>query len=135
MTSAGIVPNLEQFKQLVAAPDEGPVVMVNLLKFKDADAYRRYGNAAIGMIEAQGGRLLWAGRGQQVLIGDPGEDWDVVLAVEYPSRKAFVEMVSRPEYLEAHADRERALARTVVIACAPVDPSALAQSLNERQGS
>ena len=71
MTSAGIVPNLEQFQQLVAAPDEGPVVMVNLLKFKDAEAYRRYGNAAIEMIEAQGGRILWAGRGQQVLIGDP----------------------------------------------------------------
>jgi hypothetical protein len=34
-------------------------------------------------------------------------------------------MVSRPEYLEAHAHRERALERTVVIACSPAVPDAL----------
>ena len=42
-----------------------------------------------------------------------------MLLVEYPSRAAFVEMVSSPEYLAAHAHRERALERTIVIACTP----------------
>jgi uncharacterized protein (DUF1330 family) len=123
--SPSITPNVEQFHQLAAAPDEGPVVMVNLLKFTERDAYMRYGDAAKRMVEEQGGRLLWAGRGEQVLIGDPEEDWDLVVAVEYPSRQAFMEMVSRPDYLNAHADRERGLERTIVIACAPVDPAAL----------
>ena len=122
------MPNVEQFQQLAAASDEGPVVMLNLLKFREPDApdgvagveeYRRYGDVALEMIEHQGGRLLWAGTGDQVLIGDPAADWDAVLLVEYPSRKAFIEMVSTPEYLEAHAHRERALERTVVIACTP----------------
>lgn len=123
-----ITPNLEQFRQLAAGADTGPVVMINLLKFRNGDApegttgveeYRRYGDKALEMIEQQGGRLVWAGTGDQVLIGDGEQDWDAVLLVEYPSRAAFVEMVSSPEYLEAHAYRERALERTVVIACTP----------------
>jgi hypothetical protein len=51
-----------------------------------------------------------------------------VLLVEYPSRKAFIEMVTQPEYLEAHADREAALERTVVLACTPGLPAAPAAS-------
>jgi uncharacterized protein (DUF1330 family) len=119
---SSITPNLDQFQQLASAPDNGPVVMINLLKFREddgADEYRRYGDVALEMVEQQGGRLLWAGTGDQVLIGDTAQGWDAVLLVEYPSRAAFVEMVSRPEYLEAHAHRERALERTVVIACTP----------------
>jgi len=123
-----ITPNVEQFQQLAASPDTGPVVMINLLKFRNGDApdgttgveeYRRYGDTALEMITQQGGRILWAGTGDQVLIGDVEQDWDAVLLVEYPSRAAFVEMVSSPEYLEAHAHRERALERTIVIACTP----------------
>ena len=123
---SAITPNLDQFQQLAASADEGPVVMINLLKFRTGgngapgvEEYRRYGDVALEMIEHQGGRLLWAGTGDQVLIGDPEQDWDAVLLVEYPSRAAFIEMVSSPEYLEAHAHRERALERTVVIACTP----------------
>jgi uncharacterized protein (DUF1330 family) len=123
-----IRPNPDQFREMAQSTDEGTVVMLNLLKFKErADAidssgaseYGRYGDAAIKMIEAQGGRLLWAGRADQVLIGDPGQDWDQVLLVEYPSRKAFIEMVSKPEYNEAHKHRESGLERTIVIACTP----------------
>jgi uncharacterized protein (DUF1330 family) len=107
---------------LAAAPDEGPVVMLNLLKFKPGqeESYLRYGDAAQDMIEERGGRLLWSGRAEQVLIGDPAADWDAVLLVEYPSRQAFIEMVSSPAYLEAHADREAGLDRTIVLACSPV---------------
>jgi uncharacterized protein (DUF1330 family) len=121
---SAITPNLDQFQALAAAPDEGAVVMLNLLKFKEggADTYLRYGDAAIGMVEERGGRVLWSGRAEQVLIGDPAADWDVVVLVEYPSRAAFVEMVSSPEYLEAHADREAGLERTVVLACSPAAP-------------
>lgn len=124
-----ITPNREQFEQLAQEPDEGPVVMLNLLKFKakasdgsgsGAAAYGRYGDAAVEMIEARGGKVLWAGRGKQILIGDPAEDWDHVLLVQYPSRKGFIEMVTTPEYDEAHQHRESGLERTVVVACSPV---------------
>ena len=35
---SAITPNLDQFQALAAAPDEGPVVMLNLLKFKPGGA-------------------------------------------------------------------------------------------------
>ena len=124
-----ITPNREQFEQLAHAPDDGPVVMLNLLKFKasatgngggsGADAYQRYGEAAVEMVEARGGKVLWAGRGDQIRIGDPDEDWDQGVLVEYPSRQAFIEMVTTPEYDDAHKHREQGLERTVLVACSP----------------
>jgi uncharacterized protein (DUF1330 family) len=123
-----ITPNRDQFQELASAPDEGPVVMLNLLKFKakadtgDASGsseYRRYGDAALEMVEARGGRVLWAGRADQVLIGDPNEDWDQVILVQYPSRAAFIDMVTQPSYQDAHTHREAGLERTVLIACTP----------------
>jgi uncharacterized protein (DUF1330 family) len=123
-----IRPNIDQVKQLMAAPDEGPVVMLNLLKFKErastgdgsgGEAYRRYGDAAIEMIEQRGGKVLWTGKAEQVLIGDPAQDWDAVLLVQYPSRAAFIEMTSTKEYDAAHEHRENGLERTIVIACSP----------------
>ncbi len=123
-----ITPNPEQFKALANASDAGKVVMLNLLKFKEradgeqgtgAQAYARYGDAAVEMIEARGGKVLWAGRADQMLIGDPAEDWDTVLLVEYPSRRAFIEMVTAPDYQAAHSHREHGLERTVVVACTP----------------
>jgi len=100
---SAIKPNKAQFLELMEAPDEGPVTMLNLLKFKSdangtgasgAGEYAKYGDAAIQMVEARGGKVLWMGRADQILIGDPTEDWDSVALVQYPSRKAFIEMVS-----------------------------------------
>ena len=125
---SSIRPNHDQFVALLNAPDDGPVVMLNLLKFKSRSAdgrstggeeYRKYGDAAVEMIESRGGKVIWSGRAEQVLIGDPDEDWDVVLLVQYPSRHAFIEMVSTPEYEQAHEHREAGLERTVVVACSP----------------
>ncbi len=121
-----IRPNREQFLELIHAPDEGPVVMLNLLKFKErsddgggrgVDEYNRYGEAVTKMVEARGGTLLWQGRADQILIGDADESWDAVALVRYPSRKAFVEMATSQEYEQAHEHREKGLERTVLIAC------------------
>ena len=126
---SAIRPNPEQFKQLAQSPEKGAVVMLNLLKFKPAaegedgsgeEAYQRYGDAAVDMVEQRGGRVIWQGRADQVLIGDPVEDWDMVALVEYPSRRTFIEMVSNPDYMKSHAHREAGLERTIVIACTPV---------------
>jgi uncharacterized protein (DUF1330 family) len=120
-----IRPNKDQFVELASSADEGPVVMLNLLKFKKqakgeegsgAEAYQRYGETAVKMVEEQGGRVLWQGRADQILIGDPQVDWDSVVLVEYPSRKAFIDMVSKPKYEEAHEHREAGLERTVLVA-------------------
>jgi uncharacterized protein (DUF1330 family) len=122
---SAIRPNREQFAELAASTDTGPVVMLNLLKFKatatgetgsGAEAYQRYGDVVVKMVEEQGGRILWQGRADQMLIGDPAQDWDSVVLVEYPSRKAFIEMVTAPKYEAAHEHREAGLERTVLVA-------------------
>jgi uncharacterized protein (DUF1330 family) len=126
---SSIRPNPEQFRQLAESTETGTVVMLSLLKFKlraadetssGQEAYQRYGEAAVTMIEERGGRVLWQGRADQVLIGNPDEHWDTVVLMEYPSRKAFLEMVSNPDYIKAHGHREAGLERTIVIACTPV---------------
>jgi uncharacterized protein (DUF1330 family) len=121
---SAIRPNHDQFLELAQSPDEGPVVMLNLLKFKaradgggeGRDSYGQYGDAVVRMIEERGGSVIWLGRADQVLIGDPTQDWDAVVLVKYPSRAAFVEMVSQPAYQEAHEHREAGLERTIVVA-------------------
>ena len=120
-----ITPNAAQFKALAeaAAKDDGPVVMLNLLKFRSgggAGEYGRYGETATSMVERLGGRVLYIGRVDQVLIGnEDANDWDAIAVVEYPSRQAFIDMVSKPEYRQAHEHREGGLERTVLIATQP----------------
>jgi uncharacterized protein (DUF1330 family) len=125
---SAIRPNKEQFMELMAAPDEGPVVMLNLLKFKErsddgersgAAEYGKYTDAVITMVESRGGKMLWLGKADQILIGDPTQDWDAVALVEYPSRKAFIDMATSHEYESAHEHREGGLERTILVACTP----------------
>jgi uncharacterized protein (DUF1330 family) len=124
-----IVPRPEQIQALVTDPDQGPVVMLNLLKFKErateeegtgADAYRRYGDAVIKMVEARGGRVLWSGRATHVLVGEDADKWDAIALVQYPSPTTFLEMAMSGEYQKIHGHREAGLESTVLIACRPV---------------
>ena len=130
-----ITPTKEQFTEFAQGRQEGEVVMINLLHFdrsgapkSDAsaessgkDAYRDYSDQVIKMVEARGGKVIWTGRPEQVLIGDTEADaWDLVALVSYPSRADFVDMVTSPKYEQAHTHRERGLDRTVLLACEPM---------------
>ncbi len=126
-----ITPSREQFSAFAHGTREGEIVMINLLHFSPAetdrdssagrDAYREYSDEAVRMVEARGGRVLWMGRPEHVVIGDNENDcWDLVVLVSYPSRSAFVDMVTSPKYTEAHAHRERGLDRSVLLACEPL---------------
>ena len=102
---------------IASLPDTGPVVMVNLLRLRDREAYRRYSELTMPLIKARGGTVLWAGNGEAVAIGDPAADhWDYVVLVRYPSRAAFVDMVGSPDYAQANLQRERAVQRHVIVA-------------------
>ena len=116
-----IVPTHEQLQGFLELPDDGPITMLNLLKFKaggGSEEYGRYGDSAVHMVEERGGRVVWMGRAEHLLIGSEVEgDWDAVALVEYPSKKDFIEMTSTPSYQEAHKHREAGLERTVLLAC------------------
>jgi uncharacterized protein (DUF1330 family) len=118
---SAIKPNMEQFAALAAAAktNSGTVVMLNLLKFRAGEGareYGAYGDSASKMVKALGGRLIYVGRCDQVLIGDDANDWDAIAVVEYPNRQAFIDMVSKPDYQKASEHRDAGLERTVLIA-------------------
>ena len=74
------------------------------------------------MLVACGARIVYAGKAVELLVGD--KTWDVIVLVEYPSSKVFLEMVNSPEYHKAHVDREQGLERTVLYATSPMGAGA-----------
>ena len=128
-----LTPTAEQIGALAGSGDAGPVTMLNLLRFKEiadgvdaadgitgAEAYGRYAEGVAPHLERVGGRLLLAIAANESVIGPAEAEWDLILAVEYPSRAAFMEMATDPAYLEVHAHREAALADSRLIACSAV---------------
>lgn len=84
---------------MAARAGEGPVTMLNLLRFRPEggrERYLEYGEAVAPLLEKVGGRVAYAGTAAPVLLGE--ESWDMVLLVEYPTRQAFLDMVGSPEY-------------------------------------
>ena len=73
-----------------------------------------------------GGDAIFAGRPSESLIGE-GE-WDLMLLVSYPTRQAFLDMVSSPEYQAIEHLRTDALVRSELRAMDAVDIGARAQA-------
>jgi uncharacterized protein (DUF1330 family) len=103
-----IYPSAEQFQTLLAGPPDRPVVMLNLLRFKPSadapdtgvsgtEAYSRYGREMRKIVESHGGRILWSGRVDSMVIADADPDYHAVALVEYPSRAKFVEIAQSAE--------------------------------------
>jgi uncharacterized protein (DUF1330 family) len=124
-----IAPTKDQIQALLESDLDAPVVMLNLLRFAERssgengdevgsgrDSYARYGDRVRSMLEKVGGRILWQGRGDSVVIGGDADDWDAVILVEYPSRRAFLEMTSSPKYQDVSKDRTAGLADSRLIA-------------------
>ena len=112
-------------------PKNTPVVMLNLLKFREKalyplgtgfqdcsgrQAYRRYADTALEQLSAIGGKAIWMSKAMSSLIAPEGETWDEVLLVRYPSSEAFLAMLQVPEYLAATIHREAALEDSRLIA-------------------
>lgn len=128
-----IDPTADQVRALRDTGRDGPVVMLNLLKFRDmaayddgevisgADAYARYQHAftvTVGAISQA--EVLFDGPAEQVFIGMAGSleaDWDKVLMVRYPTRGHFLAMMADPGYRLALRHRYAGLARTVLLQC------------------
>lgn len=114
----------EQRAELAGPGPDGPIVMVNLLKFKDhaeypdgsdahltgREAYGRYSEAAIPMVEQYGGRALFAGDVTFLTIGQAEDLWDEVLLLEYPDRAALMAMSTSEEWRAISHHRTAGLA-------------------------
>jgi len=117
---SSVSPTDQALAALATSPDSGPVVMLNLLKFKPgggARAYGKYSEAFQALLERHGGRFVYLGRGAEVLVGD--QSWDAVALVEYPSRAVFLRLIALPDYATIAQFREDGLERTMLLATTP----------------
>ncbi len=114
--------------QLERSTDDGPVTMINLVKYRDRsldgdgsgrEAYQRYTQRAQEYVESRGGRVLWAGVvGEAALqdgLTDDEVDWDWALLVYFPNRAAFIDMVKIPDYLAANEQRLNGVAKHAIL--------------------
>jgi uncharacterized protein (DUF1330 family) len=113
-------PSEAQLAALSADTRPGPVVMLNLVKFKDTpDAraeYQKYSKGFVPLLKKLGGTILWAGDVTGVAIGDDGrDDWDYAVLVQYPRRQDFVDTMTSPEYAAINGHREACLAKHVIL--------------------
>jgi uncharacterized protein (DUF1330 family) len=112
-----------QMQAMMEPGPAGPIVMVNLLKFKDhaayedgrettlsgCEAYAIYGAAVSLLIQKVGGRILYSGSVNFLALGQAEPLWDQVALAEYPSRGALVHMAMSPEYQEIAVHRTAGL--------------------------
>jgi uncharacterized protein (DUF1330 family) len=100
--------DLLNIEGLEALDHQGPIVMVNLMRFHERsldgdgsgwDAYLRYSSLTVPMIKARGGTLLWTGDAKAVALGrHQGNQWDYLALVYYPSLAAFIDMMTSADY-------------------------------------
>jgi uncharacterized protein (DUF1330 family) len=116
-----LTPSADEIEALRDQVGPGPVVMVNLLKFKQPggmEAFGRYGQVSGPLILRQKGEVLYAGQAGPVVAGR--EDWDMVILVRFPDIDHFIGLAADPVYqAEAPVLREEALERTLWMVSQP----------------
>ena len=105
----------------------GPIVMLNLLRFREwADysdfpdvapirpisgraAYQRYIDETLPFLEATGGEILFLGDGGAYFIGPETEQWDLVMMIKQNSLSDFFGFASNEAYQQVLRHRTAAL--------------------------
>lgn len=122
-------PNEEAFAAFSLRAGDGPVYMLNLLEFRPEggdERYAEYGESVAPLLARAGGKPIFAGRPSESLIGEG--DWDLMVLVSYPTRQAFLDMVSSPEYQAIEHLRTEALTRSELRAMDAIDTGALGET-------
>lgn len=107
----------EDLDRFLSDGDGQPVVLLNLLRFRrdgGRERYFEYLAKAAPLVERYGAKILYAGDGARALAAEPGQAWDAIALVEYPSRRAFADMISDPDYGSADSIRVAALEEAVL---------------------
>ncbi|MDJ0920066.1 MAG: DUF1330 domain-containing protein [Henriciella sp.] len=113
----------EQIQKMMEPGPEGPIFMVNLLKFKDKaeyedgretdlsgrDAYMVYGAAVSQILLEYGGLPIFVADVTHLSLGKVEELWDEVAIAAYPNRKALLDMSMSEAWQEASVHRAAGL--------------------------
>ena len=114
-----VYPTQERVQKLMGDASGEPIVMLNLLKFRDKavyadgrtttltgrEAYQLYGTAMQKVVEKNGGKFVFGGDVASLVIGEVQDMWDLCALVEYPSAAAFAKIATSPEVSEIGVHR------------------------------
>jgi hypothetical protein len=126
-------PNIEYAMKMATTPpeDDGPVWMVNLMKYREVADYADGRESTVSGQEADdlyspidsltvvGAAPVFFGEVAQQLLGDDTV-WDRVAVVKYPTRKSFVDMQSLPSFRTSHHHKDAGMESTIVIGTQPM---------------
>ena len=133
-----IDPTPEQLARLAAIARSGsdpPLVMLNLNRYRERaryeseppggedaavsgrEAYARYGLVALEVIKRVGGEVVWSTAARLAVVGEEEERFDEVVAVRYPSARAFLELAGDGAIAQAKPHRDAGLERALVLCC------------------
>jgi len=127
MKSAFLDPTPESGRDFYLNAPAGPLVMLNLLRFRETadysaspelkpdapisgrEAYRLYMRHTVPFLKAAGGELTFTGTASAFLIGPPEERWDGVLLVRQRSKEDFMAFAQNEDYQKIIGHRTAAL--------------------------
>ena len=112
--------------------EDGPIYMVNLMKYHEVAKYDSIDAPQISGREADdkynpasilnkiGATIVFVADVVKNHVG--AEDWDRIAIVRYPTRKSFIEMQERKDFAEKHEHKAAGMLRTTLVCCRPLDP-------------
>lgn len=120
-------PTQETGRLLFTRGIAGPVVMLNLLRFRDvadyaatpelappapvtgAQAFQKYIDHTLPFLTRSGGELLFLGDGGPFFIGPPDERWDLAMMVRQASLQSFMAFAQDGAYMAGIGHRTAAV--------------------------
>ena len=126
--------NMEYGMKMATMPpeDDGPVWMVNLMKYREVADYADGRESAISgrdaddayspldSLAAVGAAPVFFGDVEQQLLGD-ATTWDRIGVVKYPTRKSFIDMQSLPSFQQSHHHKDAGMESTIVMGSQPME--------------
>ena len=128
-------PTLRQLEEMASSDLDRSFDMINLLKYREfavydsedentigrtgREAYGEYGKVVLPKIIALGGKLAYRGSCQYHFVGDESQEYDELIIVRYPSRRAYLDMFNSYEYQSAIRHRKAGLEFRVLHVCTP----------------
>jgi hypothetical protein len=127
MTMRHLEPTMEAGRALMMRGIKGPVVMLNLLRFREvadyaatpalappaaisgAEAFQRYIDHTLPHLAASGGDLKFLGVGGSWFIGPHAERWDMAMMVRQHSLDSFMAFATNEAYLVGIGHRTAAI--------------------------
>ncbi len=114
-------PDRKTFGEFAKLPRDQIINMLNLVKLNQTasyedgtlltgrEAYQSYSRQSLKIFTRVGGKIIWSGNFELMLIGPKDEAWDVCFIAQYPNADAFISMVKDPDYQRIVHHRQAAV--------------------------